>query len=166
MKTSYNYSSSITNQLVQELIRAHHLNRYPRPVTPPLRLDRTTLSILPVRATNLAPQSDMVCLLTFKMGNEAMGASPGKAPFTELLGLSPAFDVCPEGLELSLGCDNIIFKLSIVADFGEMSPVVQFPNGFPESIVVGSVSSEHVAEPAGHGFVGISAVVGGAEVHF
>ena len=100
------------------------------------------------------------------MGDEAMGASPRKAPFTELLGLSPAFDVCPEGIDLSLGCDNIIFKFPIAADFGEVGPVVQFPNGFSESVVVGSVPSEHVVEPAGHGLVGISAVVGGDEVHF
>ena len=125
-----------------------------------------TLSILPVRVTDLAPQSDVVCLLSFKTGNEAMGASSGKAPFTELLGLSPAFDVCPEEIDLSLGCDNIIFKLPIIADFGEVDPVVQFPNGFPESVVVGSIPSEHAAEPAGHRLIGISAVVGGAEVHF
>ena len=125
-----------------------------------------TLSILPVRATDLAPQPNVVCLLSFKMGNKAMGASHSKAPLTELLGLSPAFNVCPEGVDLSLGCDNIIFKLPIVADFGEMGPIVQFPNGFPEGVVVGSIPCEHVAEPAGHGLVRFSAVVGGAEVHF
>ena len=125
-----------------------------------------TPSILPVRVMDLAPQSDVVCLLSFKMGNEAMGASPSEAPFTELLGLSPAFNVCPEGIDLGLGCDDIIFKFSIAADFGEMGPVVQFPNSLPESVVVGSVPSEHVAEPAGHGFVRISTGVGGAEVHF
>ena len=38
-------------------------------------------TILPVRATNLPPQSDVVCLLSFKVGNKAMGMSPSEAPF-------------------------------------------------------------------------------------
>ena len=125
-----------------------------------------TLSILPVRVTDLTPQSDVVCLLSFQMGDKALGAGPSKVSFTELLGLSPAFNVCPEGIDLGLGCDDIIFKFSIAADFGEMGPVIQFPDSLPESVVVGSVPCEHAAVPVGHGLVRFSAVVGGAEVHF
>ena len=95
-----------------------------------------TLSILPVGTTDLAHQPDVVCLLSFQMGNESVGASPGKAPFTELFGLSPSFNVCSEGIDLCLGCNNIIFKLSVVADFGEVSPVIQLPHHFSEGVVV------------------------------
>ena len=95
-----------------------------------------------------------------------MGTSSSKASFTELLGLSPSFNVCSEGIDLRLGCDNIIFKLSVVGDFGEVSPVIQLPHRFPEGEVVGCVSCEHAAEPAWHGIIGIGTVVGGTEVHF
>ena len=115
--------------------------------------------------TDLAPQPDVACLVSFKMEDKAMGASPSKAPFTELLGLIPAFDVCPQGIYLGLGCNNIFFKFSVMSDFSEMGPIIQFPNSFPEGVVVGRVPSGHVAEPARHGLVRISAVVGGVEVH-
>ena len=87
----------------------------------------------------MAPQSNVACLLTFKMGNEAMGASPSKVPFTELLGLSPSFNVHPEGVDLGLGCDNIVFKLSVAADFSKVGPVIQLPNSFSESVVMGGI---------------------------
>ena len=93
--------------------------------------------------TDLAPQSDVASLLSLKLGDKAMGASPSEAPFTELFGLGPAFNVCPEGVDLCLGCNNIIFKLSVAADFSEVGPIIQLPNGFSESVVMGRVPSEH-----------------------
>ena len=94
-----------------------------------------------------------------------MGAGPCKAPFAELFGLSPPFNVCPEGVNLHLCHDNIVFKLSVAGDFGEVGPVIQLSNGLPESVVLGGVPSEHVAKPARHGFVRVSAVVGRVKVH-
>ena len=94
-----------------------------------------------------------------------MGMGPCYASFTDLLGLSPSLNICSEGVDLCLCHDNVVFKLSIVADFSEVGPVVQLCNGLSESVVLGRVPSEHAVKPAGHGFIRVGAVVGGVEIH-
>ena len=150
-RTHYYFLLSINNQPVQELTREHCKRQCPRPVTLPLRLDRATSSIFPVGAVNLAPQPDVVCLSPFQMGHKAVGMGSCEAPFAKLLGLSPPLNVCPEGVDLRLCCDNIIFKLLVAGDFCEVGPVIQFSDSFPKGLVLGRVPSEHAAKPAGHG---------------
>ena len=65
---------------------------------------------------------------------------------------------------MGLGCNNIIFKLSVVDNFSKVGPVVQLGHFLLEGVIVGGVTSGHVAEPAWHWLIRVSAVLGGAEV--